>query len=229
MKDLLSIGILPMLVTLGAYQIGLLLQKKLKSAIVNPTLISVALVLGFIALSGMENADYQAGMNKMSWLLTPATVCLAIPMYQHFQTLKRNLPAILVGIAAGTFSCLAMVLLWGLLPGIDRTMIVTMLPKSVTSAIGAPLSEMGGGLTSVTTAVIIVTGILANIMGSAWCKLFKLTDPVAQGVAFGTAGHVIGTARASELSDLAGATASLSLVTAGLLTAVVFPLVLQML
>ena len=229
MKDLLSIGILPMLVTLGAYQIGLLLQKKLKSAIVNPTLISVALVLGFISLSGMENADYQAGMNKMSWLLTPATVCLAIPMYQQFQTLKRNLPAILVGIAAGTFSCLAMVLLWGLLPGIDRTMIVTMLPKSVTSAIGAPLSEMGGGLTSVTTAVIIVTGILANIMGSAWCKLFKLTDPVAQGVAFGTAGHVIGTARASELSDLAGATASLSLVTAGLLTAVVFPLVLQML
>ena len=229
MKDLLSIGILPMLVTLGAYQIGLLLQKKLKSAIVNPTLISVALVLGFIALSGMENADYQAGMNKMSWLLTPATVCLAIPMYQHFQTLKRNLPAILVGIAAGTFSCLAMVLLWGLLPGIDRTMIVTMLPKSVTSAIGAPLSEMGGGLTSVTTAVIIVTGILANIMGGAWCKLFKLTDPVAQGVAFGTAGHVIGTARASELSDLAGATASLSLVTAGLLTAVVFPFVLQML
>ena len=228
MKELLSISILPLLVTLGGFQIGLTLQKKLKSAIVNPTLISVVLVLGFIALSGMENTDYQAGVSKMSWLLTPCTVCLAIPMYQHFQTLKRNLPAIVVGIGAGAFSCLAMVLLWGLLPGIDRTLVVSMLPKSVTSAIGAPLSEMGGGLTSVTTAVIIVTGILANIMGSAWCKLFKLTDPVAQGVAFGTAGHVIGTTRASQLSDLAGATASLSLVTAGLMTAVVFPLVLQL-
>ncbi len=229
MKDLLSIGILPLLVTLGSYQLGLALQKKLKSAIVNPTLISVALVLGFMALTNFENASYQAGMTTLSWLLTPATVCLAIPMYQHFQTLKRNLPAIIVGIAAGAFSCMAMVVLWGLLPGIDRTLIVSMLPKSVTSAIGAPLSEMGGGLTSVTTAAIIITGILANMLGSAWCKLFKLTDPVAQGVAFGTAGHVIGTARASQLSDLAGATASLSLVTAGLLTAVVFPLVLKFL
>ena len=229
MKDLLSIGILPLMVTLGAFQIGLALQKKLKSAIVNPTLISVVLVLGFIALSGMENSDYQAGMAKFSWLLTPCTVCLAIPMYQHFQTLRRNLPAIVVGIGAGAFSCLAMVLLWGLLPGIDRTLVVSMLPKSVTSAIGAPLSEMGGGLTSVTTAVIIVTGILANIMGSAWCKLFKLTDPIAQGVAFGTSGHVIGTTRASAISDLAGATASLSLVTAGLLTAVIFPFVVELL
>ena len=227
MKALLSIGILPLLVTLGAYQIGLLLQKKLKSAIVNPTLISVVLVLVFMVLTGFENTDYQAGMSKMSWLLTPCTVCLAIPMYQHFQTLKRNLTAIMVGITAGAFSCLAMVLLWGMLLEIDRALVVSVLPKSVTSAIGAPLSEMGGGLTSVTTAVIIITGILANIMGSAWCKLFHLTDPVAQGVAFGTAGHVIGTTRASELSDLAGATASLSLVTAGLLTAVVFPLVLQ--
>ena len=229
MAELLSIGILPVLVTLGAYQIGLLLQKKLRTAIANPTLIAVVLVLAFMILSGFENADYQAGMGKMSWLLTPCTVCLAIPMYQHFQTLRRNLPAVMVGIAAGAISCLGMVLLWGLLPGIDRTLIVTMLPKSVTSAIGAPLSEMGGGLTAVTTAVIIVTGILANILGSGWCKIFRITDPVAQGVAFGTSGHVIGTTRATAISDLAGATASLSLVVAGLLTAIVFPFVLSLL
>lgn len=229
MDNLLSIGILPLLLTLGSYQIGLVCQKKLKTAIANPVLISVILVLGFLALTGMRNADYQAGMAKFSWLLTPATVCLAIPMYQHFQTLRRNLPAILAGITAGTVSCLAMVLLWALLPGIDRTLAITLLPKSVTSAIGVPLSEMAGGISSVTTAAIILTGILANILGSACCKLFRLTDPVAQGVAFGTAGHVIGTARASELSDLAGATSSLSLITAGLLTAVIFPLVTQLL
>ena len=229
MRELLSIGILPILITLGAYQIGLLLQKKLRSAIANPTLIAVVLVLAFMILSGFQNTDYQAGMSKFSWLLTPCTVCLAIPMYQHFQTLRRNLPAVMVGIAAGAISCLGMVLLWGLLPGIDRTLIVTMLPKSVTSAIGAPLSEMGGGLTAVTTAVIIVTGILANILGSGWCKIFRITDPVAQGVAFGTSGHVIGTTRATAISDLAGATASLSLVVAGLLTAIIFPFVLKLL
>lgn len=224
MSQLLSIGILPMLLTLGAYQIGVLIQKKLKSAVANPVLISVVLVLVFMFVTGLDNATYQAGMGKMSWLLTPATVCLAIPMYQHFQTLRRNLPAILAGIAAGAVSCLFMVILWAVAFRIDTVLALSLLPKSVTSAIGVPLSEMAGGLTSVTTAVIIITGIVANILGSLCCKIFRLTDPVAQGVAFGTAGHVIGTARANELGELTGAVSSLSLVVAGLLTAVVFPL-----
>lgn len=224
MSQLLSIGILPMLLTLGAYQISVLIQKKLKSAIANPVLISVVLVLAFMLFTGLDNATYQAGMGKMSWLLTPATVCLAIPMYQHFQTLRRNLPAILAGIAAGAVACLFMVILWAVAFRIDTALALSLLPKSVTSAIGVPLCEMAGGLTSVTTAVIIITGIIANILGSLSCKIFRLTDPVAQGVAFGTAGHVIGTARANELGELTGAVSSLSLVVAGLLTAVVFPL-----
>ena len=229
MKELLSIGILPLFVTLGAYQIGLFCQKKLKTAIANPILISVILVLGFMTLAGMPNADYQAGMTKFSWLLTPATVCLAIPMYQHFQTLKRNLPAILVGIAAGAVSCLGMVLLWAMLPGISKELAISLLPKSITSAFGVPMCEMAGGISAVTTATIILTGIIANILGGSWCKLFRLTDPIAQGVAFGTSGHVIGTTRATAISDLAGATASLSLVVAGLLTAIVFPFALKLL
>lgn len=229
MSQLLSIGILPLLLTLGTYQIGLVCQKKLKTAIANPVLISVILVLGFLALTGMENADYQAGMTKFSWLLTPATVCLAIPMYQHFQTLRRNLRAILAGVAAGAVSCLAVVLLWAAVLRVDTALAISLLPKSVTSAIGVPLSEMSGGLGSVTTAAIILTGILANILGGACCRLFRLSDPIAQGVAFGTAGHVIGTSKAAELGDLIGATASLSLVTAGLLTAIIFPLATKVL
>ena len=159
MSQLLSIGILPMLLTLGAYQIGVLIQKKLKSAIANPVLISVVLVLAFMLFTGLDNATYQAGMGKMSWLLTPATVCLAIPMYQHFQTLRRNLPAILAGIAAGAVACLFMVILWAVAFRIDTALALSLLPKSVTSAIGVPLCEMAGGLTSVTTAVIIITGV----------------------------------------------------------------------
>ena len=225
MRDLLYIGIVPMLLTLGAYQIGLLIQKKLKSALANPILIAMILVLLFMLLTGLDNPTYQAGMSKMSWLLTPATVCLAIPMYQHFQTLRRNLPAILVGIAVGAVSCMFMVVLWAMAFRIDATLAFSLLPKSVTSAIGVPVSEMVGGLGSVTTAAIIITGIIANILGSLCCKIFRITDPEAQGVAFGTSGHVIGTARANELGDLIGAVSSLSLVVAGLLTAIVFPLV----
>ncbi|MBR4971493.1 MAG: LrgB family protein [Oscillospiraceae bacterium] len=229
MSELLSIGILPLFLTLGAYQIGLLCQKKLKTAIANPVLISVVLVLAFMGISSLNNTDYQAGMTKFSWLLTPATVCLAIPMYQHSQTLRRNLPAILVGIAAGTVGCMAMVLLWAVAFRIDRTLAISLLPKSVTSAIGVPLCEMAGGIGSISTAIIILTGILGNMMGGLFCKLFRLTDPVAQGVAFGTSSHVIGTTKASEISELTGAVSSFSLVVAGLLTAVFFPLFAQLL
>ena len=226
--NLLTIGILPLALTLAAYQVGLLCQKKLKTAIANPVLIAVILVALFLSVCGMSNTDYQAGMTKFSWLLTPATVCLAIPMYQHAQTLRRNLPAILAGIAAGAVSCLAMVVLWALVFRVDTTLAISMLPKSVTSAIGVPLCEMAGGIGSIATAIIILTGIFANIMGNVFCKLFRLTDSVAQGVAFGTASHVIGTAKASEMSDLAGAVSSFSLVVTGLLTAILLPFFSQL-
>lgn len=222
MADILKIGLFPMLLTLGCYQIGLLIQKKTKSAVLNPILVSVVLILGFMALTGLDNATYQAGTAKFSWLMTPATICLAIPMYQQLQVLKKNLPAILVGIAAGAVSSLLMVAGLAAIFHFDPALTVSLLPKSVTSAIGVPLSELAGGIGSITTAVIIVTGIFANITGRLLCKLFRISDPIAQGVAFGTAGHVVGTAKANELGELTGAVSSLSLVVAGLLTAVVF-------
>lgn len=229
MHEYLQIAILPMLLTLGAYQIGLWLQRKLRSPICNPTLISMALVLLFFRLTGMKNADYQAGMGLMSWLLTPATVCLAIPMYQHFSVLKKNLPAIFAGILAGSAVSLAFVAVWGLLWGYDRELVMSLLPKSVTSAIGAPLAQMAGGLIPITTAVIIITGIFGNIAGPLLCRIFRIRGQIAQGVAYGTAAHVIGTAKANELGELTGAVSSLSLVVAGLLTAVLFPLVCSIL
>ena len=130
----------------------------------------------------------------------------------------------LAGMAAGAIACLFMVLGFAILFRFNRELTITMLPKSVTSAIGAPLSDMYGGLSSVTTAAIIFTGILASILGSLLCKLFRLTDPVAQGVAFGTSGHVIGTTKAAELSPVAGAASSLAMVVTGLLTSILFPL-----
>ena len=225
MTELLSIGILPVALTLTAFLAGQKLQKKLKSPLCNPILVAVVIVLALLLATGMEVADYKAGMNTISWLLTPATVCLAVPMYEQFRILKKNLPAIAAGVAAGAVSCLVMVALFGILAGFDPLLTVSLLPKSITTAIGVALSEMIGGMTGVTTAAIVFTGIFASIMGPAFCRIFRLTDPVAQGVAFGTAGHVIGTSKANELSPLTGAVSSLSLVVAGLLTAVVLPLV----
>ena len=224
MTELLAISVLPVSLTLIAFLAGQKLQKKFRSPLLNPILISVILVLIFLSFTGLPVADYKAGMGTLSWLLTPATICLAVPMYEQFQILKKNLPMILAGVAAGAVSCLIMVAGFGILVNFESILTVSLMPKSITTAIGVALSEMMGGMPGVTTAAIVFTGIFASIMGPAFCRLFRLTDEVARGVAFGTAGHVIGTSKANELSPLTGAVSSLSLVVAGLLTAVVLPL-----
>ena len=225
MTELLNISILPLAVTLVAYQIGLICQKKTRSAFCNPILIAVILVLGFLFLSGMELETYQTGAGFIGWLMTPVTVCLAIPMYQQVQVMKNNWKAIIAGVACGALSCMLMVLAFCVVMGLDRSLTITLLPKSVTTAIAAPLSQMAGGMSAVTTAVVICTGILANVLSPVLIRLFRLTDEIAAGVALGTAGHAIGTSRANELSPLTGAISSLSLVIAGLLTSVVFPVI----
>lgn len=215
----------PLVLTIGAFQIGLFFQKKTKSPVCNPILIGAVIVIGVLLLTGMSPELYQAGTASLTWLLTPATVCLALPLYEQIKTLKKNLPAILAGVIAGTLTSLLSV--WGLCAvlGLDRTMTVSLLPKSITTAMGIVLSQDNGGIAALTTAVILITGILGNLTGSFLCKLFRLKDPISQGVAFGTASHVVGTSRASEISPLTGAVSSLSLTVSGILTAVVFPLV----
>jgi putative effector of murein hydrolase len=225
MADLLQIAILPVALTLLAYQAGALLQKKLRTPLCNPILVAVVLVLVFLGITGMELKTYQAGATYLSWLMTPATICLAISMYEQFRILKQKMSLILISVAAGAISCMLEVLAFGAILGLDRELTASLLPKSVTTAIGVPLSQMAGGLTPITTAAIILTGITASVLGPTMCRIFRLTDEVARGAAFGTAGHVIGTAKASELSPLTGAVSSLSLVVAGLLTAVTLPLI----
>lgn len=223
MTELLNIPIFPVVLTLLAYRLGAAMQKKLKSPLCNPILIAVILVLVFLSGTGMELKTYQAGTSLLSWLMTPATVCLAISMYEQFQILRKNTGVILASVAAGAISCLAMVILFSLLFRFSPELTASLLPKSVTTAIGVPLTQMIGGLPSITTAAIILSGITASVLGPTLCRLFRLTNEIAQGAAFGTAGHVIATAKAMELSKLTGAASSLSLVAAGLLTAILLP------
>ncbi len=226
MTEFFSIGILPVVMTLFAYQIGILCQKKFKLPFFNPILVAALLLILVLKLLGMETSRYTSGMGLISWLMTPATISLAIPMYEQFQALRKNLKAIILGVTAGALSCLAVLGLGALIAGFDRNLAISLLPKSITAAIGVPLTQLLGGTASITTLGISVTGICGNMFGVNLCKLFRITDPIAQGVAFGTGAHVIGTARASEVSPLAGAVSSLSLVVAGLLTAVLLPALL---
>ena len=224
MRELLQIGLFPVVLTLITFRAAQWLQARLRSPLLNPILVSTVMILCFMALTGYDNESYQSGASNLTWLITPATVCLAIPMYEQLAILSKNWRAILAGIATGAAASLVMVLLFCLAVGFDRELTVSLLPKSVTSAIGVPLSQLSGGIGAITTPVIIITGIIAGSLAELLFQTLKISDPIAQGVALGTAGHVVGTSRANEMGPLTGAVSSLSLVVAGLLTSVLFPI-----
>ncbi len=223
MELLREFSLLPLMVTLLTYQFGMFLQRKLKSPLCNPLLISITLVIGILLITGYPNADYQVGMKTVSWLITPATICLAVPLYQQMQILKKDWKAILAGITAGTLASLFFILVMCKLMGFDEVLSASLLPKSITTAMGTALSSQSGGDEAITTAAIAITGVLGNVFCIPLCRLFKITHPIAQGVALGTSAHVLGTAKAQELSELTGAVSSLSLTVAGILTALLFP------
>lgn len=224
-----SVSLFPLVLSLGTYQIGVWCQKKTKSALCNPLLIATILSIGVLLVTGFDLQAYQSGSSWITWLLTPATVCLAVPLYEQLKVFKNDLGAILTGVAAGTVASLGFVLLMCCLFRLEDVLTISLLPKSVTTAIGLALTESADGIPALTSAAIIITGILGNLTGTFLCKLLHITDPVAQGVGFGTASHVIGTSRAGEVDPLAGAVSSLSLAVAGILTAVLFPLMLMLL
>lgn len=220
-----SISLFPLVLTFGTYQIGVWCHKKTKSTLCNPLLIATVLSIAILLLTKFDLKIYQSRSAWITWLLTPATVSLAVPLYNQLKAFKKDLGAIVTGIAAGTVASLSFVGMVCILWGLDRSVTVSLLPKSITTAIGLVLSEQSGGIPALTSAVIVITGILGNLIGSLMCKLLHFTDPVAQGVAFGTASHVIGTSRATEIDPLAGAVSSLALVVAGVLTSMLFPLI----
>lgn len=208
--------------TVGAFVIGGWISRKTRFPLCNPILIGAGLVM--LVLWGLDIPleVYRDQCRILSYLMTPATICLAIAFYEQLRGLKGHLPAILIGVAAGTVASLGSVWLLCRLFGLDDTLTASLLPKSVTTAIGVVLSEGSGGVGALTTTVIILTGILGNVAGPLFSKLFGLKDPVSQGVAYGTASHVIGTSRAVEISGLTGAVSSLSLTLSGLLTALFY-------
>ena len=220
---LMSLPLFCLLLTVSAFQIGLWCQKKTGSILFNPILIGAALVGAVLLLLDIDLAAYQDKASAISWLLTPATVCFAVPLYRQMKVLKKNLPAVIIGVTAGTAVGLCSISLMCLVWKLDRELSISLLPKSITTAMGMVLAEQNGGIPALTSMAILITGILGNLAGPFLCKILKLTDPISQGVAYGTASHIIGTSKASQVDPLAGAVSSLSLVVAGILTALVFP------
>ena len=207
-------------VSLVGYVIGVQLKKKFKLAVLNPLMISIIFVVGVVLLFKLDYPSYKKQAEILNYLLTPATIALAIPLYQQLSLLRKNLLAVICGIISGVFASMSSVLAMSVLFSLSHEDFVTLLPKSITTAIGMGVSEELGGIQTITVAVIIVTGVLGNVIGEGVCKLFRITEPISRGLALGTAAHAIGTAKALDMGEIEGAMSSLSIAVSGLLTVV---------
>lgn len=206
--------------SLISYLIGMLLKKKFKLGVFNPLLIAIVVSIIVLLIGKVDYKVYNQGAKYLSWLLTPATVCLAIPLYEQWGLLKKNFKAVLLGLIAGVVTSLGTVYVLSLVMGLSHKDYVTLLPKSITTAIGMGVSEELGGYVTITVAVIVVTGVLGNMAGALVCKIFRITEPISKGLAFGSASHAIGTAKAIEIGEVEGAMSSLAIAVSGILTVV---------
>ena len=204
--------------SLAAYEVGLYCRKKWRIALFNPLLIASAVVIAVLVFFKIPYDDYYSGAKYLSYLLTPATVCLAIPLYEQFELLKKNALAIAAGIISGVLTSVTLVLLFAVVFHFSHMEYVTFLPKSVTTAIGMGVSEQLGGNVSITVASIVITGVLGNILAEPVCRLLAITNPIARGIGIGSAAHAIGTAKAMELGEVEGAMSGLSIAVSGILT-----------
>jgi len=212
-----------------AFEVGLFINKKTKLPILNPLIIGIGLIIGFLLAFDIDYEVYNKGGSVISFFLGPATVSLAIPLYKQIEKLKENGVPVIVGILAGCIVAVGIVIYLGKIFGLDEVLILSLAPKSATAAISSEISKQIGGLPSLTVAVTVLTGITGNVLGPYICKLFKIIDEVAVGIGMGTASHAIGTAKAMELGEVQGAMSSLAISVTALLTVFIAPLLVKIL
>ena len=206
------------LLSLATYSFGMLIKKKLKLAIFNPTLISIGIIIAILLIFNIDYDTYYQSAHYLQYLLTPTTMCLAVPLYQQFELLKKNYVAVLAGILSGVLTSLTSVLAMCAIFTLSHEEYITFLPKSVTTAIGMSISEEFGGYVSITVTIILITGVLGNLLAEGVCRLFRIREKIAVGIAIGSASHALGTAKAFEIGEVEGAMSSLSIVLSGLIT-----------
>lgn len=228
MNTIINSPLFGIFLTLAAFEAGVALNKKFKKSILNPLLIGLILIVGFLMITGISYDSYKIGGDYISILLGPATVVLAVPLYRQLGNLKKHWLPILAGIAVGSLTSICCVVAASKLVGLSETLMLSLVPKSITIPMGSVVSEQIGGIPSITIISIVITGITGAVTASVVCKFFHIKHKVAQGIAIGTASHALGTTRAMEIGETQGAMSSLAIGIAGIFTAVVAPLLLQL-
>ncbi len=218
MKDLCTYPSFGIALSILTFWIGIKIQKKTKMIICNPLLIAIVLCIGVLLIFKIPYESYNQGGEIINMFLSPATACLAVSIYTKLELLKKNWLPILVGCMAGSATSMASVLLLCRLMGLDETMTMSLVPKSVTTPIAVSISSGHGGIVPVTVVAVIFTGILGSILAPALIKLFRVKNPMVAGLSIGACSHAMGTSKAIELGETEGAMSGLAIGICGIIT-----------
>lgn len=218
MAPLILTLIVGTVLSVATFKLSVLLYRRVNSPLLNPLLVTVVFVIAVLSIFRIPLESYEESVRVISFLLGPATVALAYSVYQQRQILKKHFAPIFVGCLVG--SIVSMVSAYGLckLLGLGDDMALSFVPKSVTTPIAIAVSQQLGGITSITVAAVIVTGVLGAIFAPLMTRVFRVRNRVARGVAIGTCAHAVGTTKAIEMGELEGAMSGVAIAVAGLLT-----------
>lgn len=211
--------------SLLSYWIAVQIRKKFPYPLFNPLLMSALISIAVLSFFHIDFDTYNQGAQMITFLLTPSTVCLAVPLYKQSQILMKHLDAILLSLLSGCLAGMLSITVLCLLFNASNTLLFSLLPKSITTAIAIGVSELIGGNSTITVGIVIITGIFGAMIAKTVCHIFKINHPVAIGLALGNSAHAIGTAKAIEFGEIEGAMSSLSIVIAGIFTVVFAPLI----
>ncbi len=214
-------------ITIIAFEISVFINKKTKLAILNPVFLSMIIIISFLLVLDIDFDSYNKGGSFITFFLTPATVILAVPLYKQFELLKKNLVPILIGIFVGCLTSISSIIFLSKYLNVNTKISLSLVPKSITTPIGIEVCNQIGGIPSITIVCIIITGVIGAVFGPFVCRLFKIKDKVAIGVSIGTSSHALGTTKAMELGETEGATSSLSIGIAGIITVLLAPLLIK--
>ena len=221
---ILNTPLFGLILTILSFEIGLFIFKKLKFPVLNPLLLGIVIAMSVISLFNIPLDYFRKGGDYITFLLAPATIALALPLYRQLEKLKKNLVPILIGSIVGAITAILSTILLGKLLGIDKMLLVSFMPKSITTPIGIELSKLLGGIPAITIFSILVTGISGNVFAPLVCKYFRIKHPVAKGIGIGISSHAVGTSKALEMGEIEGAMSALSIVIAGIITFIIAPI-----
>lgn len=226
MSEIFSSPYFGVALSVAAFGIGVKLQQKLKTPVCNPLIIAIVLIAGVLLIFKIPYEAYNVGGEIINMFLAPATACLAVAIYTKIKILKQYWLPILVGCTAG--SAASMLSVYGMcrLFGLDESLTVSLIPKSVTTPIAVSIAEPAGGVVPITVVAVIGTGILGSIIAPLLIRVFKVTDPMAAGLAIGASSHAVGTSKAIELGEVEGAMSGLAIGVCGIITVLISMVIL---